>query len=78
MADWYRSKQTVITIQYHIPVDEAWGANWNQVQVALNAAVREWHEIHPEYPGKEPPDSAIRFRVNDDEIIIGFQGNDNL
>lgn len=72
MADFSRSEKVTRTVEYTVPASEPWGANWNQVQQALNAAVREWELTHRS-GNPEPPDNAVRVHVRDDEIVISFE-----
>jgi len=71
MATWGRSEKVTRTVRYHIPANGPWGAPWNQVAGALNAAVREYTVSHR--AEGEPPDDAIRLHAHDDEIVIEFE-----
>jgi hypothetical protein len=69
VTGWTRREKTVTTIEYAVPADEPRGACWNQVQQALNAAVRE----HSPWKNPVPADDAIRVHARDDEIVISFE-----
>lgn len=70
MTDWSRSERTVKTVEYTVPASEPWGACWNQVQQALDAACREYNERYKR--DREPSDDAIRAHVTDDAIVFQF------
>lgn len=72
VSTWSRGKKTTRTVEYTVPASEPLGANWNQVEQALNAALREW-ELAYRSGNPEPPDDAVRFHVRDDEIVISFE-----
>lgn len=69
MTTWTRGEVTRTTVEYHVPTYEPWGADWNQFQVALNTAIREWKDLNGE---RTPSDDAIRIHPGDDEIVISF------
>lgn len=70
MTNWTRGEVTRTTIEYHVPVNEPWGADWNQVYNALNSAVDEWSKTHQ---GRTPWDNSIRVHTLEDEIVISFE-----
>jgi hypothetical protein len=73
MADWNKTERTVTTTVYTVAADEPWGANWNQVQQALNAAVRDYNQYRGWVLDREPPDNAISVHAVDDVIVISWE-----
>lgn len=73
MSDYERRERAVTTVEYVIPADPKWGACWNQVQQAINAAVYEFRGVGPSEPWVDPADNVIRVFANGDEIIVSFE-----
>jgi hypothetical protein len=75
MADWHHRKVTTTYFEYVVPVPEwrAAGADWNQVQQALNEAVRGYRVEYKLTSHQEPPDDAIKVCIEGDEIVIRFR-----
>lgn len=74
MVNWSRSERTPATlVEYTVPAEEPWGAEWNQLWNALQKAVEEWEETHN---GDIPSDDAIRVHVYDDKLVITFEKYD--
>lgn len=81
MTDWYKRNRVVMTHEWVIPADEPWGANWNQVQQAMDAAREHWIAMHPmetRIAAQDDrcitvPDNEVRVRVRDDEIIVCWE-----
>ena len=69
MADWTRAEVTRTEVHYEVPTREPWGACWNQVLQALEAARLEYFRTY----SKPPADDAIRVHVTDDSILIVFE-----
>jgi hypothetical protein len=72
MADWFTRTKTTRTREWVVPAQEPYGACWNQVQQALDAALHAWLEKHPGTAFAAVPDNAVRVKVTDDEVIICF------
>lgn len=71
MADWGRGGRVTHTVEYTIPAREPWGACWNQVQQAVDAAIAEYCRVHG--LNGEPADDAVRVHVTDDSVVISFE-----
>lgn len=71
MSTWSRMERTHETVEYSVPTG-AWGACWNQVQQAIDAAVVEIVRSMDK-KGAVPSDDAIRVHARDDEIVITFE-----
>ena len=72
MADWSRRERTIRVVEYVVPAAEPWGACWNQVQQALNAAISHLRPVGTG-PDWEPSDDAIRIHVGDGEIVLRIE-----
>lgn len=72
MADFERRERTVTTVEYVIPAGPL-GACWNQVQQAIDAAIREWRREEGVGLQRIPPDNVIRVFAHADEIIVSFE-----
>lgn len=70
MSTWSRTERTRDTIDYRVPTGP-WGACWNQVQQAINAAIAEIGRSMDK--GATPSDDAIRVHARDDEIVVSFE-----
>lgn len=81
MADWFKRERVMRTHEWVIPAADPWGACWNQVQQAMDAAREHWIAMHPNEVRiaaqddrcVSVPDSAVRVRVADDEIIVFWE-----
>jgi hypothetical protein len=81
MADWFKRSKAVTTHEWVIPATEPWGACWNQVQQALDAARENWITMHPaeaRIAAQDDrcitvPDDAVRVKVSDNEIIVFWE-----
>jgi len=73
VATWSRSEKTVTTVMYSVPAPEPWGAVWNEVAQAINAAIAEYKK---KFPGATahyvPSDDSIRIHAEDEAIVISF------
>lgn len=69
MATWSRTERTRETVEYSVPTGP-WGACWNQVQQAIDAAKGEVSRGMDR--SGTVSDDAIRVHARDDEIVISF------
>lgn len=85
MAEWFTRNKRVVTYEWVIPAAEPWGACWNQVQQALDAARQSWIDRHPtqvRIAAQDDrcvtvPDDAVRVRVSDEEIVVFYTVEDH-
>jgi len=81
MTDWFKRNKVVMTHEWVVPASEPWGANWTEVQQAMDAAREHWISMHPEETriaaqGNRRvtvPDTAVRVKVGDDEVIVFWE-----
>jgi hypothetical protein len=74
VATWERRERTVHVTEYVVPADEPWGACWNQLQQAINAAIADLRPFRlPIDEHWEPADDAIRVHVGDGEIVLRIE-----
>lgn len=73
MATWSRRERVTRRIEFPVPADEPWGACWNQVFGAVNAAIAELRASGRLGEMEEPSDDAIRVLAGDDEIVIYYE-----
>lgn len=76
MSDnWVKSERTITTVEYTVPALEPYGANWNQVQQALDAAIRDLSvaKYGENIPLRIPADNEIQVHVVDDAIVISYE-----
>jgi hypothetical protein len=70
LSAWNRTEQTVTTVRYVVDAREPWGATWNEVSNALDAAIGEYRRLKGD--GLLPSDDSIRVHAKDDSIVITF------
>jgi len=73
MPDWSKTEKTTTVVQYTVKADDKWGACWNEMELALSKAVKDWQDVHN---GDLPSDDSIRVFPRDDAIIIEFNKPD--
>jgi hypothetical protein len=73
MVTYSREEKVRRTIEYRVPAEMPYGACWNQVVQAINAAIRELREAGALVDGEEPSDDRIWIQPNDDSIVIVFE-----
>jgi hypothetical protein len=81
MTDWFKRNKVVMTHEWVIPTNPPWGANWTEVQQAMDAAREHWISMHPEETRIAAqddrciivPDTAVRVKVGDDEVIVFYE-----
>jgi hypothetical protein len=69
MTSWIREEKTITTIEYRVPAPQPWGACWNEVELALGAATREFKDMSG---WNHVPDDSVRVTTEDDTIVISF------
>lgn len=82
MTSVYKRTKVTETHEWVVPADGPWGACWNEVQLALDQAREHWITAHPNEVRiaaqddrcVSVPDSAVRVKVADDEIIVFWEG----
>jgi hypothetical protein len=70
VSTWSRTERSRDTVEYSVPTGP-WGACWNQVQQAIDAAIAEIGRSMDK--GATPSDDAIRVHARDDEIVVSFE-----
>lgn len=73
MATYSRRERVTRYVEWTVPADLAWGACWNQVSNALDAALDEYRRHHGLDEHATPADNEIRFFPGDEEIVIRFE-----
>lgn len=73
MAVYSRRERVTRHVEWTVPADLAWGACWNQVSNALDAALDDYRRLHQLPADATPADDAIRFFLGDEEIVIRFE-----
>lgn len=80
MTSVYKRTNVVMTHEWIVPTNAPWGACWNEVELALKQAREKWlerNETTARIAAQDDrcvsvPDSAVRVKVGDDEIVVFF------
>lgn len=72
MATWSRRERPVEYVEYTVPAGIL-GAPWDQVSLALDAALDEIRRVEGHDSMWEPPADRIRILPMDDDILIRFE-----
>lgn len=71
MTTWSREEVTTVRTQWVVPAD-LFGACWNQVQQAIDMAIRELREQGGHDEAWVPSDDAIRILPRDEDVIVFY------
>lgn len=73
MSTVSRREVTTVRTEFVVPASYPYGADWNQVQQAINAASRELIEQGRVDEGLEPADDLIRILPTGDTVIVYYE-----
>lgn len=73
MSDWFKRTKTVTRVEYVVPAHRPYGANWNEVLLAIDNAIDAARRGLGVGADRPLSDDAIQVLPGDDEIIIYYQ-----
>lgn len=73
MATWERKEITSRRVEFHVPTNPPFGADWVQVQQAIYAAISEMRNDGLLGVVEEPSDERIRLHGTDEAIVVTYE-----
>lgn len=73
MASWERRERVTRIIEYSVPCNGLWGADWAEVDKACAAITRDYRQAHGLPDTASVSGGVIRFFPGDDQILIRFE-----
>jgi hypothetical protein len=73
MATWERREITSRRVEFHVPTNSPWGADWVQVQRAISAAISELRDRGLLAEDEQPSNDRIRLHGTDEAIVVSYE-----
>lgn len=73
MATYERRERVTRHVEFVVPATRPYGACWNEVEKAIDAATREWRRDRGAGAEAIPPDNEISVMPSDEDLIVYFE-----
>lgn len=72
MATYERVETVTRRVEFRVPTNPPWGADWVEVQKAISAAIAELRAEGEVGPADEPTADRIRMLTTDEAITVFY------
>lgn len=73
MATYERRVLTVERVEFHVPAEPPWGADWTQVWRAVAEIHAELREAGELQEGQDAADDRIAMEPRDNVIVVSYE-----